>query len=170
MNEIRYETDIIGKNYATVPTIFLAGPTIRGHQAHLQPSWRYEAVEILKSIGFNGDVIIPEFSDVTKPDLGNESWIVPWEYSGLKLAHSILFWIPRTKELIGLNTNFEFGFWLGKHKEKITYGRPDGSYRNLYLDIMWREIQFRSIRNTLQSTCEEAAQRAGVLFQYQQLL
>lgn len=158
MKEIRYETDIT-KNFDFNNSIFLAGPTVRGHQTHLQPSWRFEACRILKNLGFTGSVIIPEFEDVTKADKGNEDWIVPWEYKGLSNASCIIFWIPRTKELIGLNTNFEFGFWLAWNKYKMIYGRPEGSYRNKYLDIMWKEITKYSggdIHTTLEGCCKEA--------------
>jgi hypothetical protein len=39
--------------------------------------------------------------------------------------------------LIGLTTNHEHGYWLAKATEKVVYGRPDDSYRNTYLDLMW---------------------------------
>lgn len=163
MKEIRYETPI--EELKTLEnSIFLAGPTVRGHQIHLQPSWRFEACKILKELGFDGNVIIPEFTDITKPDKDNEDWIVPWEYEGLKVAEYIIFWIPRTKELIGLNTNFEFGYWMARYKDKVIYGRPDGSYRNKYLDIMWQIndgftgecADRRCIFNNLEDTCQEA--------------
>lgn len=166
MNEVRYETSLDNVDTSSKPTIFLAGPTVRGHQTHLQPSWRYEAIKIFNDYKFDGNIIIPEFSDVTKPDKGNEAWIVPWEYRGLSMADSILFWIPRTKELIGLNTNFEFGFWLGSNKKKVIYGRPEGSYRNVYLDLMWSDVKKDPIQNTLTDTCIAAMNRATLLFHY----
>jgi nucleoside 2-deoxyribosyltransferase len=160
MNEIRYEVSekVMKQVLIDDPcSIFLAGPTVRGHQTHLQPSWRFEACRLLRESGFNGSVIIPEFSDVTQPDKGNEDWIVPWEYRGLSMASVILFWVPRTKELIGLNTNFEFGYWLARNPEKIVYGRPETSYRNKYLDIMFRMVKLRGIiNNSLESACKEA--------------
>jgi hypothetical protein len=43
------------------PSIFLAGPTVRGHQPHLI-SWRFAAVEEFEKQGFDGELIIPEFT------------------------------------------------------------------------------------------------------------
>jgi hypothetical protein len=54
-----------------------------------------------------------------------------------------MFWIPRTKELIGLTTNFELGYWFAKKPEKIVLGYPplgsENSYRNGYIDIMMQQ-------------------------------
>lgn len=156
MREVRYETHE-SEMFDGNASIFLAGPTVRGHQTHLQPSWRFEACKILKSLSWTGNVIIPEFSDITKADKGNEDWIIPWEYNGLKNSDVILFWVPRTKELIGLNTNFEFGYWLNSDK-KVVYGRPEGSYRNKYLDIMYKIHKGPEaiIHNDLTRACIEA--------------
>ena len=49
------------------PTIFLAGPTVRGHQPHLT-SWRFEAVELFKEKKFKGALVIPEFTSKTESD------------------------------------------------------------------------------------------------------
>ena len=136
MNEIRYETPIADVDW-TLPSIFLAGPTVRGHQPHLT-SWRFEAVKILKEKGFKGNVVIPEFTDKTESD--KYRYDIPvWEFCGLTNSHVILFWIPRTRELIGLTTNHEHGYWMGRDRSKVVYGRPDDAYRMTYLDIMWVE-------------------------------
>lgn len=117
------------------PIVFLAGPTVRGHQPHLT-SWRFEAIEEFERQGFDGSLIVPEFSSKTESDKG-KLWIPAWEYKGLCVSDVIMFWIPRTRELIGLTTNHEHGYWLAKAPEKVVYGRPDDSYRNTYLDLMW---------------------------------
>jgi len=136
MKSIRYETpqDEIGK--LTGDVIFLAGPTVRGHQPHLQPSWRFEAERIFKEHKFNGTIIIPEFTSLTESDKGRYD-LPLWENAGLRRADCILFWVPRTRELIALTTNFEFGYWIAKNRNKLVYGRPDDAYRVDYLDIMW---------------------------------
>lgn len=136
MKEIRYETKINSVEF-NVPTIFLAGPSVRSDQPHLT-SWRFEAIEIFKRKKFNGNLIIPEFSEKSECDKYINDLIF-WEFSGLTNSQVIMFWIPRTKELIGLTTNFEFGYWVARDRSKIVYGRPDNSYRNDYLDIMWME-------------------------------
>jgi len=63
-----------------------------------------------------------------------------------------MFWVPRTRELIGLTTNHEHGYWLAKFRSKILYGRPSDSYRNSYLDIMW------------QMDAEQESKSAGPIF------
>lgn len=149
------------------PSIFLAGPTVRGHQPHLI-SWRFEAVEEFKRQGFEGDLIIPEFTSKTESDK-SKLWIPMWEYNGLKKADCIMFWIPRTIELIALTTNMEFGYWQGREPDKIIYGRPDDAYRMSYLDIMWSETarekgEVAGIYNTLEYTVKASIELANARF------
>ena len=102
-------------------------------------------------------MIIPEFTSKTESDKG-KSWIPLWEYNGLKKADCILFWIPRTRELIALTTNMEFGYWQAREPQKLIYGRPDDAYRMGYLDIMWKKVASENnqysdaIYNTLEDT------------------
>lgn len=145
------------------PVVFLAGPTVRGHQQHLQPSWRFECIEEFDRQGYNGSLIIPEFNSLTESDKGKE-WLPLWEYEGLKTAGAILFWIPRTRELIGLTTNWEFGYWMGRNRDKVIYGRPDDAYRIDYLDIMWEAVWETNpppIHNTLKGCVEECIEGVG---------
>jgi len=136
MNEIRYETFQKDVDY-NLPSVFLAGPTVRGNQTHLT-SWRPEAIEFFKANSFNGNLIIPEFSSPVESD--QHRYDLPiWEFEGLRNSQAILFWIPRTRELIGLTTNHELGYWMGREREKVVYGRPNDAYRINYLDTMWVE-------------------------------
>lgn len=144
MNEIRYETNHQNVDYK-LPTVFLAGPTVRGNQTHLR-SWRFLAVELFKQKHFTGNLIIPEFTSPVESD--KYRYDIPvWEYEGLCKSGVILVWLPRTRELIGLTTNCEFGYWLAKDPNKMVYGRPDDAYRVTYLDIMWAE-HHKAIRQT----------------------
>lgn len=140
-------------------SIFLAGPTVRGNQPHLRPSWREAAIEEFRKQGFQGTLILPEFIDPNKTDKDIDELPI-WEIGGMTTAKVVLFWIPRTKELIGLCTNAEFGYWLAKNPEKMVYGRPDGSYRTKYNDILWRELHLRgqvpTINKTLQDTVKSS--------------
>lgn len=138
MKVYRYENSVDEVSNIEGPAIFLAGPTVRGNQPHLT-SWRFEAIEEFKRQGFEGSLIIPEFTSKTESDKGKE-WIPKWEFNGLKKADVVLFWIPRTRELIALTTNMEFGFWQGREPEKMVYGRPDDAYRIGYLDVMWKAV------------------------------
>lgn len=132
---LRYESSLADIRDSQRPIIFLAGPTVRGNQPHLT-SWRFEAIEEFERQGFGGILVVPEFSSKTESDKG-KVWIPAWEFAGLCISDVNLFWIPRTKELIGLTTNHEHGYWLAKKREKVVYGRPDDAYRNTYLDLMW---------------------------------
>jgi len=137
MNVLRYETpEKEFKQYTDKPIVFLAGPTVRGNQPHLT-SWRFAAIEEFERQGFDGTLIVPEF--VSKFESDQYRYDIPeWEFAGLKIADCIMFWIPRTRELIGLTTNWEHGYWVARDRGKIVYGRPDDAYRMNYLDIMWR--------------------------------
>ena len=147
-----------------MPIVFLAGCTVRGNQTHLT-SWRIEAVEEFEKQGFEGILVSPEFTIRTESDL-NKGWIPRWEFVGLKNADAILFWIPRTKELIGLTTNYELGYWVGRQPEKVVYGRPDDAYRISYPDIMHevdaldRDYEAAPIYNTLSGTVSAAIAKA----------
>ncbi len=164
----RYHTPLEVVNSINRPSIFLAGPTVRGHQPHLT-SWRYEAIEEFKRQGFEGDLIVPEFTSKTESDQ-NKAWVPKWEYNGLKASDCILFWIPRTRELIALTTNMEFGYWQGREPQKMVYGRPDDAYRMSYLDIMWGEVFEESLNyeaniyNTLKDTVTAAIKLADKRF------
>ena len=163
----KYENSMEEVAAAKGPVIFLAGPTVRGNQLHLI-SWRYEAIDFFAKIGFKGSIIIPEFSnrrisDKDRPELPL------WEYNGLKRANCILFWIPRTRELIGLTTNWEHGLWVGRDMNKVILGYPNlgtvNSFRNGYIDIMWNELHRELgikpvVYNTLEGTIFAAVERA----------
>lgn len=164
VKEFRYEDSEESVSNIVGPSVFLAGPTVRGHQPHLT-SWRFEAIEEFRKQGFNGSLIIPEFTSKTESDKGKE-WVPLWEMNGLIKADCILFWIPRTRELIGLTTNWELGFWMGRNINKVVYGRFDDSYRIGYLDIMWG-TEFcgkgnkNEIHNTLSSTIASSIKLAN---------
>ena len=122
--------DIVG------PSIFLAGPTVRYDQPNLV-SWRKEAIHILEKLNFKGSIVIPEFKIPVK----TADFDVPmWEYNALKKVDKIVFWVPRTQELIGLTTNYELGFWVARDQTKTFYGRPNDAYRITYSDKMWNKI------------------------------
>ena len=160
IKEFRYDNEMDEVTNVKGPVVFLAGPTVRGNQPHLT-SWRFECIEEFKRQGFEGSLVIPEFISKTASDKG-VNWIPLWEFTGLRRADCILFWVPRTKELIGLTTNWELGYWMGREPEKVVYGRPDDAYRCGYLDIMWKatyeDIGFHvpTIHNTMKQTVESA--------------
>lgn len=131
----KYEQSLIPLWASDKPTIFLAGPTVRGHQPHLV-SWRPDFIAEAEKQRFDGNLVLPEFAEKAESDKG-KMWIPAWEFAGLNVSDIIAFWIPRTKELIGLTTNHEHGYWMAKNGNKVLYGRPENAYRNDYLDLMW---------------------------------
>lgn len=164
MQVLRYENthkEILADSQA--PKIFLAGPTIRAHQTHLK-SWRIEALDLFEKSNFNGTVIIPEF--LVRNESNLEKGLIPiWELTALNEVDCIMFWIPRTQDVIGLTTNFELGYWVAKEREKVIYGRPDDAYRISYPDIMWMEDaepgESTTIYNTLEDTVKAAMDLAS---------
>jgi hypothetical protein len=78
----RYESSLQEVNNTQGPVIFLAGPTVRGNQTHLI-SWRFEAIDIFKSLGFKGSLVVPEFTSKTESDKGKND-IPLWENNGLR--------------------------------------------------------------------------------------
>lgn len=111
---------------ATKKSIFLAGPTPR---SSLVQSWRPQAVEMLRALGFDGDVYVPEDSSGSpKFDYMDQ---VDWEEEGLRRADCIVFWIPRVLETMpALVTNDEWGFW--KNSGKVVLGTPEGAAKVRY--------------------------------------
>ena len=94
--------------------VFIAGPTSR-HQI-LEYNYRSEAVGHLREAGFTGYIYVPEprgkeFGD----DFTERGYIHKWESDRLfAKGTKKVFWIPRmADELLGLNTNLEFGIALG---------------------------------------------------------
>lgn len=140
-------------------SIFLAGPTPRHSTVK---SWRPEAVELFKSFGYKGNMIIPEIdwnSGKKFEDLKlAHSKIIDWEHDGLSLCDMVVFWIPRNMDnMLALTTSIEFGFMLGSGK--IIYGRPDSAPRNEYLDYCYKKAcgkrPFNDLKKMVKFCCRE---------------
>lgn len=135
-------------------TIFLAGPTPRNG---IGESWRPKAINILRELGYNGHVFVPEPEDGTNyPDYDFQ---VKWEQDALDRADCILFWIPRDLEKMpAFTTNIEFG-------ERITNGNivlgfPTEAAKMRYLELRARDYNV-PMANTLEEACKEAIKVAG---------
>jgi hypothetical protein len=167
MRVYRYEDSIEEVNAAEGLVIFLAGPTVRGNQTHLT-SWRFEAIELFEKMGFTGSLIVPEFISKTESDKGRFDLPI-WEDNGLERADCDMFWICRTRECYGLNTNSEHGYWLAKDPMKLVYGRPDDAFRIDYNDVMWKKVfkkefnEEEPIYNSLEETVKAAIIRASMV-------
>ena len=133
-------------------SIFLAGPTPRSKNVE---TWRNEAIEILKTLEFNGIVYVPErnFDDRTF----NYDDQVEWEKEALHNSDIIVFWVPRSlPDMPAFTTNIEFGYWLAKDSDKVIYGRPDNSEKNRYLDWLYETETNRLPINNLTNILESA--------------
>src|SRR4051812_25224758 len=99
MNVITPDDELIPSH----PSIFLAGPTPRRPEV---PSWRPQALGLLRQLGFGGAVYVPERRDWS----GRVSYLdqVEWEYAGLEHCSVVAFWVPRdVQTLPGFTTNVE---------------------------------------------------------------
>lgn len=128
-------------------SIFLAGGTPRSKDV---ASWRPEAIRLLESFGFEGNIFIPE------PD--NGEWThgyenqIDWEHFHLEKADRILFWVPRDNvDFRCMTTNIEFGYWMAKNPHKVIYGRPDWAKDCRYMDdLYYRKTNRRPYDNLLE--------------------
>ncbi len=144
-------------NYSDQPvkkgldSIFLAGPTPRDKSV---PSWRPDALECLKRLGFDGIVYVPELSS-GKAKFNYDDQ-VEWEWDALESAGVILFWVPRNiKTMPGLTTNLEFGSYI-KEKNRV-YGRPNDAESIKYLDKFFKRFHIEDkIYDNLEDLCAGA--------------
>lgn len=94
--------------YALQPlqkSIMLLGPTPRDDNTE---SWRPEALEMLRELGFNGTVLVPESETWGRHDAYDQQ--VKWEWEALEQATVALFWVPRDlNSMPAFTTNVEFG-------------------------------------------------------------
>lgn len=98
-------------------SIFLAGPTPRDENV---PSWRPQALEMLKKLGFEGNVYVPEQADWARHDHYDEQ--VTWEWEALSIATVVVFWVPRDlKVMPAFTTNVEFGLMVASGKCLLGY-------------------------------------------------
>jgi hypothetical protein len=116
-------------------SIFLAGPTPRSDDV---PSWRDEAIEILRTFSFDGIVFVPERSNHKSSHHYYDQ--IAWEWKALDGCTLILFWVPRDmKNMPALTTNIEFGRYTAIRPESVLYGRPDWAEHVRYLDKLYSE-------------------------------
>lgn len=108
-------------------SIFLAGPTPRDERT---PSWRPEAIDLLRAIGFGGTVYVPEHENWAAHD--NYDAQITWEIEALNKATVVAFWVPR--DLVSMpafTTNVEFGMYLKSGRAVL--GFPEDAPKMRYL-------------------------------------
>jgi 8-oxo-dGTP pyrophosphatase MutT (NUDIX family) len=131
---------------AVKKTIFLAGPTPRKDG---DEGWRNEALGILREMGYDGHVFVPEPRDGKWLD--NYETQIEWEEEGLNRADVIAFWVPRSfPTMMALTTNIEWGEWKGSGK--AVWGAPDEAVNVRYPTYYAKKLGIpveRTLRNTL---------------------
>ena len=137
-----------------VKSIFLAGPTPRELETK---GWRPEALELLKGLGYDGHVFVPEPRD--GKFTGDYVDQVEWETNALNQADIIVFWVPRDMETMpALTTNIEWGIWADTGK--CVLGTPAGAEHVRYLQWMASKLKVPNY-STLEATLQEAVERIG---------
>lgn len=145
---------IFARELVTVwrPSIFLAGPAPRSAEVQ---SWRPEALDALRALGFAGTVLVPEPRDWSaKLSYLNQ---VEWEYEGLEDCSVVAFWVPRDMQTLpGFTTNVEFGRYVGS--SRCVYGRPDKAPHTKYLDWLYQKLTGQAPLNTLSAVMAAAVE------------
>ncbi len=95
--------------------------------------WREEALEILRSAGYDGHAFVPQTEDWGW--CGDYKRQVEWEWAALGRAERVLFWVPRNLETMpAFTTNVEFGFMAAIYPERMVLGFPENAPKNRYLE------------------------------------
>ena len=135
-------------------SIFLAGPTPRSKD---NVSWRKEAIELFKKLGYDGTIFIPEAREGKNYPEYNKQ--IEWEQQMLDACDCILFWIPRNmKTLPALTTNIEWGKY--QNSAKVVVGFPEDSEHNRYIKYECEKLQI-DVNNSLEDTIESAIRFVG---------
>jgi 8-oxo-dGTP pyrophosphatase MutT (NUDIX family) len=136
-------------------SVFLMGPTPRTPDV---PSWRIEALRILESSGFQGEVFVPEPRSGVWPEFAAQ---VAWEDAALHQADRILVWLPRDMgTLPGLTTNDEWGYWKGRDPARLVLGTPAEAQHVRYQQEYARRLGIPNC-TTLEETCKTAISITG---------
>ncbi len=142
--DIKYYED---REMSRRQSIFLAGPTPRSADV---PDWRPEAIEILRSRGYDGDVYCP---NAKSPTFSAGAQDTEWELEHLAQCTVILFWVPRDLVTMpAFTTNVEFGYHI--QSGKVVYGRPDDAPNNEYLDYLYERHYHQQPASTLADTVD----------------
>lgn len=160
--------------------IFLAGPTLRarstpcrnfsldlhvsctlcaGTMMETHDSWRVDAISIMRSLGFDGDLYVPEPKTGDFGELEDRSYDrqVIWEHDGLERSNVIMFWIPRSLDLLpGFTTNVEFG--MHYRSGKCVLGYPSNAKKMKYISYLAHSVGMQ-VSSTLFDTCSSAVRK-----------
>lgn len=142
--------------YKFASSLFLAGPSLRSGQEG--DSWRETALQILRDKGYKGVIFVPENRDGRLDENHDYDDTVSWEQHHLDIADQILFWVPRSEELIGLTTNIEFGNYI--ESGRVVLGWPEEAIKMKYFEYCANQNKI-PIHHTLTETIETALENIG---------
>lgn len=142
-------------------SIFLNGPTSR--RQILELNHRCRSVKYLRSAGYTEWIYVPELRGQEETyDFTEKDYVYNWE-SGRRLPATInSFWFPRdNNELLGLNSNLEFGIDIGRiisnmKGSKVFAGWPPDAQR-MGLPNHYRELTMIPFFSDLKLMCEAMA-------------
>lgn len=147
--EVVYNREVFP--FAWKKSLFLAGPTPRSMEVK---SWRPEALRILRLLGYDGVVFVPEDRNGAIYENFDHREQVEWEHRALNASDCILFWVPRNLEkLPGFTTNVEFGLYA--HLGKSILGYPPEAEKMKYLDLVAEKNDI-PVLHTLRETIEKS--------------
>lgn len=133
-------------------SLYLAGPTPRDFNVS---SWRSNALKILKQLGYDGVVFIPESQDAQRSSDYDQQ--MDWELGAMRRSDVILFWVPATPDTLPANTTrVELGLQI--HSGKVILGIPQGAYRTRYLERLASQrsiVVHRILEDTLNAACTQ---------------
>lgn len=140
----------------TTNSIFLAGPTSR--TLPYESSWRKEATSILKRMGFDGVVYIPEYGHGKFDESKLESQAL-WEREALEIAGCVVFWVPRDikNDMPAFTTNVEFGTYMQRKPHNVSFGYPEDADKMWYMDWLYHyEMPNGVVYHTLEEILKNA--------------
>lgn len=130
---------------------FLAGPTPRSSDVS---SWRNEAISLFSKYGFSDTLYVPEFREKPYYDVDTGIKEMKWDQEALESSTIVMFWIPRSSDMLGLSTNAEFGYML--NRGNFVYGRPNDAIRCQFLDFLYKDKLGKDYCVTLEETVKSA--------------
>jgi hypothetical protein len=146
-------------------SLFLAGPTPRSKDIQ---SWRPEALRLLKTLGYDGVVFVPEDRGMNGCAITPENYEpqIRWEHEALRHSDMIVFWVPRDFTLDaqgemkfpGFTTNIEWGEQFDSGRVALGYPKETPKMGYFRTKAQWHRVP---IAHSLEATISEALAKIG---------
>lgn len=146
-------------------SLFLAGPTPRSKDVL---SWRPEALRLLKTLGYDGVVFVPEDRGMNGCAITPENYEpqIRWEHEALRHSDMIVFWVQRDFTLDadgemkfpGFTTNIEWGEQFDSGRVVLGYPNETPKMGYFRTKAQWQRVP---IAHTLEETLSAALAKIG---------